>query len=164
MPQRATYIIHIYQKQKTEDIALRDPRRDCRRAGWGSIDNYHLVSITEEIGIHLIISVSMPVSCNLSINKPWETLSNALKSKTAVCIDTPLSIDAIKLLVFKTNWVAQERPLLKPCGSGHKTPSRIGLRLLSTMCSSSLQAIHVKETGLWFPESSLSPFLKMAPH
>ena len=63
----------------------------------------------------------MPISCNLSINKPWETLSKALeKSKTATCIDTPLSIDAIKLLVVETNWGAQERPLLKPCCSGHK--------------------------------------------
>ena len=63
----------------------------------------------------------MPVSCNLSINKPCETLSKALeKSKTAACIDTPLSIDVINLLVVETNWVAQERPLLKPCCSEHK--------------------------------------------
>ena len=50
MPQRATYIIHIHQKQRTEDRALRNPRRNCQRAGGGSIDNYHLISITEEIG------------------------------------------------------------------------------------------------------------------
>ena len=88
------------------------------------------------------------------------TLSKALdNSKTDISLSTTSMIS----LHVVTNWVVQKNPFWYSCCSWHKNSSRIVLMLLRIICSNSLQDIHVRDTGLYFPGLSLLPFLKTAP-
>ena len=97
-------------------------------------------------------SNSPMLSVRFHVSLPWGTLSKAFaKSKIPTSVyDFTASLRMRRSWIVRIKWVSHEWYFLKPWLYGLRAPylSRWDLRCEQMMCSSVLQGMHVKLTGL----------------